>query len=411
MNKSGKKLLAVGLSGCMLLSLAACGQGTPSEATQANAKEQEAATTKKIGVAIYSLTDDEVNMFRTYYENYLESAFEVEFLYSPKIDTIEDEKEFVDMAKEEGCEGIISFVTNDLEEIVDYCGDDFYYAMGSGTVSEEAFDAVKDNESFLGIIGPSGEDEYNAGADMIKNFSETDGSQKTYLLMSGGAGLNNYMHKVRLQGMVETLEKEDGFTFKQPFEELAAITEPVLAAESADGGKVYVAPGYFYSDEGQKKLIEALKLDEIDVLTSVCSLAEVMDIVTEHETEQNKDIQVGAVGCFSELSQNAFNEKDAFGNSTINYLAGKCQAMAAPAFIAMYNAVTGYPEVYRNNNQAYWLNQGFWTATNAKEFDELASEAQNVYQNSYGTSEMMENVKIFNEGANFEGFKEFVESL
>ncbi len=406
-----KKLLALVLSGCMLLSLAACGDGQSAESTQAGVNEREATTVKKIGVAIYSLEDDEVNMFRTYYENYLENAFEVEFIYSSAISTFEDEKAFVDAAKEEGCEGIISFITNDLPAIVEYCGDDIYYALGSGTVSQEDYDAVKDNEKFVGITGPSPEDEYNAGVDMIHFFAGEDGSQKNYLVLNGGSGANNYMHLQRFQGMIDTLQKEEGFTFQLTFDEMVSLTETTLVGESGDGGKVYVAPGYFYSEEGYQFMADALAMDEFDVMATVCSVSVLSDKIAAREAEQGKDIQVGTVGCFSEDNHIAFETEDQFGNSSLNYIAGKCEAMSAPAFIAMYNAVTGHPEVFRPNNQAYWLNQGFWVATDAKQFDELRSEAQNIYQNSYGTSEMMENITIFNEDASFEGFQKFVESL
>lgn len=406
-----KKILALGLSGCMLLGFAACGGEQPSEMTQAGADEQAATTVKKIGVAVYSIDDDEVNMFRTYYENYLENAFEVEFIYSSAISTLEDEKAFVDAAKEEGCEGIISFITNDLPAIVEYCGDDIYYTMGSGTVSQEDYDAVKNNDHFIGITGPSPEDEYNAGVDMIRFFAGENGGSKNYLVLNGGTGYNNYMHQQRFQGMIDTLESEVGFTFNSSFEEMSALTETTMVAESKDGGKVYVAPGYFYSEEGYQFMEKALTLDEFDVMATVCSVTVLSDKIAAREAEQGKDIQVGTVSCFSEDNHVAFMTEDEFGNSSLNYLAGKCEAMSAPAFIAMYNAVTGHPEVFRKDNQAYWLNQGFWVADNAEEFDELASEAHNVYQNSYGTSEMMENITIFNEGANYGGFKKFVESL
>ena len=115
-----KRLFAFGLSALMIFTMAGCANNQKSSETlktETSAVQETGNTVHKIGVAVYSSTDDESRMFRDYYTNYIEKSFQVEFIYSSDIKDYKDEMAFVDSAKKEGCEGIISFITNDLSEI------------------------------------------------------------------------------------------------------------------------------------------------------------------------------------------------------------------------------------------------------------------------------------------------------
>lgn len=404
----GKRILTAVIAGCTAVSMIGCGNTNPK--TEKNTQYQEVSEVQKIGVAMYSQSDEEQKMFKQYYEEYLKNAFEVKFFYSPEIRTLEDEKAFVDAAKKEGCEGIISFITNDLEAIVDYCGDDFYYTMGSATVSEEVFDSVADKKNFLGLIGPEIEDEKNAGAQMVSTLSGVQPTHKNYLILSGGTGLGNQMHEYRFEGMVATL-KDMGFVFEKEQEALNALKETTLVAKSSDGGKVYVCPGYFMDEQNSGSVEKALEMDKIDVLASVCTINAVQEQIEEAETAQNADIQVGTVDCFSSANEEIINKEDIFGNPSLNFIAGKCAAMVAPSFVAMYNAVTGSPEVYREDGKAYWLHQGFWVATTPQGFEKALEKANNIYDNVYGTDEIMEVLSVYHQDITLQKFKTFVNSL
>lgn len=413
-----KRLLALGLAVVMIFSMAGCGSnqtgtGEQSTAVQSsdNVQDVEAAQVHKIGVAVYSTTDDEVMMFRDYYENYLSGSFQTEFYYSQMITSYQDELDFVNDAKEAGCEGIISFITYDIKSIVSYCAKQgMYYMMGSGTQSEDDFNAVKNEEMFLGMVGPSVENESEAGKKMIESLAGEDGSKKTYLILSGGSAFNNFMHRSRTEAMLNTLVSEQGFTLEKSIDELLDAQENILAATSSDGGKVYLCPGYLTLDQYAGCLDEALKMaGTVDVLASSHYASPYMESITAKETEQNSDIKVGAIDCFSETNSQLFHDKDAFGNSELNFIGGKCAAMAAPAFAAMYNAVTGHADTVKNNGEAFWLNQDFWYADDPEEYDQLSEEAENVYSNVYGTKDIMNVLAEYNENASYQDFAEFTE--
>ena len=411
-----KRLFAFGLSALMIFTMAGCANNQKSSETlntETSVVQETGNTVHKIGVAVYSSTDDESRMFRDYYTNYIEKSFQVEFIYSSDIKDYKDEMAFVDSAKKEGCEGIISFITNDLSEIVKYCAKkDMYYMLGSGTQSNDEFDMVKNEENFLGVIGPSVENESEAGQKMIESLDGENGSEKTYVLLSGGSAFNNFMHKQRLCAMLETLQKEEGFVFEQSFDEIASVKENILVGTTKNGGKVYVCPGYLnldkYADNLKNVLSEA---GEVDVVASTYYVSPFLDTITEKENAQKKDIQVGTIDCFSDTNKQAFDKKDSFGNSKLNFIGGKCAAMAAPAFAAMYNAVSGYPQNVKDDKEAFWLHQDFWYASSKKEYETLSEKADNVYKNVYDTNDIMNVLTEYNDKAEYDTFTDFVKKL
>lgn len=431
--RNRKKWMALCLAAALTGSLAGCQSQTGSSAApvaenknvaEQNEKQQmntvkessvKAAETHKIGVAVYNLEDDEVKMFRTYYEDYLSAAFNVQFIYSDTITNINEEKQFADQAKDEGCEGIISYVSYDLPEITAYCADDMYYVLTSGSYTDDMLTQAEQHKKFLGITGPSDQDEYDAGVHLVQSMQNKEDdsvsdTQKIWLLLDGGVRTGNYMHEQRLAGALDTLQ-EVGYILTASAAELGAASENCLAAEHPDGGKVYLCPGYFYTEDSQKNITEALDRVDPDAVISVCSLAVLYDMLLEKEKTQNKNMQIGAVDCFSETNRKAFETKDIFGNSSIDCIVGKCQAMGAPAFIAMYNAITGHIDVIRDGGKPYRLSQNMWMADSAQDYDSLCAKAGNIYENVYTTDEIMKVLAVYNPSADFTSFKSFVAKL
>ena len=154
-----------------------------------------------IGVVVYDPDSAEMEMFADYYRDYIEEGFPVKFLFSGKVADAEAEKSFIEEAKAEGAEGIISFVgyADGLQDIIKTCEEEeIYYALGSNTVSDENYEAIKDNPWYLGSVGPDLEAVYEAGCDMTEFFLDKDA--ENIVIMSGGASAGNALHKMRTQG-------------------------------------------------------------------------------------------------------------------------------------------------------------------------------------------------------------------
>ena len=226
-----KKILSFILAAVLVLALAACGTATTpssdgSGTSDANASQTELAP-HTIGVLVYNFGDDEVVAFRKYLMEYIGPAFNVTFLYSGNITSQEEEMEYIQQAIDNGAEGIMSFISQDLEAEVELCAqNEVYYLLASGTVSDEEFAKVEKNEYFLGAFGPGTFIEYKAGADMANHFASRKGSNE-YFILSGGASLGNAMHQQRTQGMLDTLQTAYGVSFEQSSEEMALTDVPL----------------------------------------------------------------------------------------------------------------------------------------------------------------------------------------
>ena len=409
-----KKIAAISLSAMMCLSLAGC-SSTPTTNTTETKSEVTSETshkldeTHKIAVAIYDADDEQTSLFRDYYKNYLEQAFNVEFIYSSALQSQEDVNNFISEARNQGCEGIISYANYDLEQSIKACGEDLYYVVGSASFDKTTFNKVKASKQFLGITGPSTDEEMQAGSKMIESLAGEKASAKKYLLLTGGSNEENFMHLSRTEGMLETLASNYGFTLSTPVSDISKISELTLVGKSKDGGEVYVCPGYYYVDTDLVK--NALEQVKPDVVASTIAVSMLQDVIADQEKAQKKDIQVGTIDCFGDSNQKMFETKDMFGNSSLNFVAGKCEAMAAPSFIAMYNAITGYADTVKENGNAYSLNQDFWYADSLEDYKSLRMKATNIYQNVYTTDDLMKNMSVYTDTANFDTFKKLVEGL
>ena len=110
-----------------------------------------------IGVVVYDPDSAEMEMFADYYRDYIQEGFPVKFIFSGKTTDAEEEKAFVEEVKAQGAEGIISFAgyANGLQDVVATCEkEEMYYALGSNTVSDENYKAIKDNPWYMGSVGP-----------------------------------------------------------------------------------------------------------------------------------------------------------------------------------------------------------------------------------------------------------------
>ena len=59
-----------------------------------------------------------------------------------------------------------------------------YYVRGSGTISDEMYEKVKDNPYFLGTIGPLVETEMEAAAKMTEYFASHDQNKQNHYIIA-----------------------------------------------------------------------------------------------------------------------------------------------------------------------------------------------------------------------------------
>lgn len=399
-----RKFISLTLSAVLAL-----GVTTPAWAATETYADGEVHT---IGVVVYDPDASEMEMFSDYYRDYIQAGFPVKFIFSGKTTSAEDEIQYIDKMKEQGAEGIISFggFASGIQDIIEECEkEEMYYALGSNTISDENYEAVKDNPYYMGSVGPKLEDVYQSGCDMTEYF--LDKGAKNFVIMSGGASSGNRLHQVRTWGMLNTLEEKAGLVLTEEAETLST-TEEVTKLSSEDGSvQVTICPGYTEQDRpGLENLSTAFADGNCDALMSAFHVSIYLDKIADKEKEQNSNILVGSIDSFTDGNYEVFQKKDMFGNPPVDYVQGKYASLAGPAFAMIYNAITGNPDAVKENGQAARLYQGFWTATNEKDYEELYGYATGIYENAYSCDDLQSVIRVFDDSATPEKFKELTES-
>lgn len=400
MKKLLRGMLVASVAALMTLCLAACGSSSqaPSSAAsqQTGSQSSEAASAADgkhiIGVAVYDVADSEVLMFKQYLMEYIAGVcFEdVQFVYS---ESIEDEDmliKFIDDVAAMGGEGIMSFYNIDLQNEVERCAEHgMYHIVASGTVSNEDFASVADNEYFLGTIGPGVEMEYNAGSAMARNYIAHK-SDDRYFIVSGGAAMGNEMHYQRVFGMLDALETGYGVDLGAT-KDLAA--SPEATTVSVDDLTVTVCPGYISIDDMRDDVVEAFEADSYDVVLSTIPVAPIQGVLDK------TNVEIAMVDCYSQ------DNELLFGNGRLNYLAGKYGSLVGPSFVALYSAVCGKADVFRENGKAFKIVQNFWSSDTKADFDEKFQFASNVTMPAYNYDDLYSVCPVYNPDATFDDFK------
>lgn len=376
--KKAKKIIALLLTLAFVATMISCG------------KNQEQEHIHKIGVLVYDLKDEQVQAFREYLESYIAGNFsDVDFLYSSEVTTEEKEMEFLNNAIAEGVEGVLAFNSFDLEKEVSLCAENgVYFIRPSSTTAPEDFDKVADNPYFLGYFGPGSEMEYQAGFDMGSYFAKEQISD-SYFLLSGGAG-TNVMHEQRTEGMLDALQDVYGVQFEQSSAEIAAAGETLQV--QAGELKVTVFPGYIGVESIGQQAVAEYEKDPADVVMSVIPIRPIADSLG--------NASLGTIDCYTE------SNGELFENGNLKYLCGKYESIIGPAFAAMYNAVTGYSEDFREDGKAFAIQQGFWTSTDYQDFQKKYELSSGITLNAYSYEDLLDVCKAHNPEANLNDLKE-----
>lgn len=396
-----KKYLTLFIVLTFALSLISCGaagnsgnassEGGAGDSTQAETEGQE--TPHKIAVLVYNRADDEVMSFKKYLEDYIGSIFNVQFFYSDTIRSGEEALAFIESAAEYGAEGVMSFNSYDLKAEVELAAEKkMYFMMASGTVSDQAFASVEDNEYFLGVVGPGSFIEYKAGSDMAKHFFDEHETNE-YFILSGGGCLGNEMHKLRTEGIIDTLQNAYSVRFDMTSEEIAVSEKPLFLEEG--DLKVCVVPGYISYDEYFEVAEEQYREHPFKTVLSAMAAPRMM--------EAHKNAVYGVVDCYSE------NNMRYFTNGQLDYVCGKYSSIIGPSFAAMYNAVTGHAAEFRVNGKAFHITQGFWASESKEDFNEKYVLSSSIERNAYNYEDLQKVICVYNSEATFDDLKKLAE--
>ncbi len=379
-----KKLLSLLLILALCLSLAACA-GSPEQPGTPQKPVPTDTTMHRIGVIVYNTGDEEVIGFREYLQGYIEDNFPmVKFLYSDSIQTEEEELSFIQSACDQGVEGFMSFLSQDLRAEVALCEQNrAYYLLASGTVSDEDFEAVADNPWFLGMFGPGQPFEFQAGADMARHFlREKTGNR--YFILSGGASMGNEMHYQRTLGILDTLAAAYGVSFPQSRQDLAHTAEPLTL--ELDKLTVTICPGYVSREAYLETAKEAYAAGTYDAVLAVLPPAEMVDAIGK--------TPLGVVDSYNTRNLQLSTE------GVLKFVVGKYSSMIGPSFALMLNALSGHAAEFREKGRAIQVTQGFWNSEGPEDYLEKYALSSSAAMNAYSFDDLSRVICIYNPKAN-----------
>ena len=390
-----KKFLIMLLAALLVIGAAACSSEPGGNTPESEEKEQQEAAKHKIAVLVYNRTDDEVLSFKNYLEGYIAPIFDVEFLYSESIGSQEEAMAFLEDAAEFGAEGVMSFNTYDLKKEVDLCAQKgMYFMLASGTVTDEEFESVADNEYFVGEIGPGDEMEYTAGVNLAQAGLGLRNGKESYFILSGGGFVGNEMHRLRTIGLIEAFESAYGVKLSTTAEELA-VSDQIVEIEEKDL-RLCICPGYPTMDEEMEKAIDKYKNGDYDIVLSVLPATRLIPSL--------KDSRLAVIDCYSDTNERLF------ANGQMSYVTGKYSSIIGPSFAAMYNAITGHAEEFRDDGRAFHIRQGFWSSDSREDYEAKFSMASSIEKVAYNYEDLQNVMKEFNEDATYDDLKNLAEA-
>jgi ABC-type sugar transport system substrate-binding protein len=350
-----KRLLSLLMVGVMAAAtLVGCGgtagSGTESDTSSAGAS----ADAVKVGVLVADVSGEEAQGFRSYYEDYIASNYNVEFTYTDALESAEDEKAAIEKFASQGCQAIISLSSNDRSQQIETCEEyGVYYAIASGVLDDDQYETYKGYEYFVGQVGPSNETEFEAGKAMGAYYKE----QGVTSVAIYGAFIPNPMHVYRVAGVLAGLGDTYGGS-----DDMNAMIGQIFEDQNVDltkvDGDVEVA-AYLqgYGDTTTDELNAALQKNP-EAFISVG-----MATTFFAQSLNEAGISFSDIDSFTEMNG------DAIENGKLTYLAGKYSSSIGPVFALVLNAVNG--NVIRDDEgNAVSLSQNYLVATDKDSFDE-----------------------------------------
>ncbi len=407
-----KKVLATIL--CLALSvstLAGCGKSgdgtkeTKTQETQAvenkgettPAADLDMSKTVKIGVLVSDSTTAESLAFQNYYKEYIAKNYNVELMYSDELADAAAEKSAIDTFITNNCKAVISFSSFDRMAQLKQCADaEVYYAVATGTLTEEEYESVKTNEYYVGAIGPSLEVEFQTGYDMAKYY--LDQGKTNFAIFGGALPYYTEMHIYRAAGMLTAMVEAGGEGANyQGATDKDSIIAKIFETASIETGAIgtinllgYVG-GYDMDDAWFAKCGQMAQTEGLEVILAVGNGSDFFGT-----SVQGTDVKIASVDAYASAYGDAMNA------GMLDYLAGKFSASIGPIFAATYSAALGAP-IRNEEGNALALDQGYWIATSYDQFSEYYAVDSSVESPAY-TKAMLDSLI----GADYASFSDFV---
>lgn len=353
--------------------------------------------TVKMGILVSDATSAEALAFRTYYTEYIQKQYNVELIYSDELTDSAGETSAIDTFIANNCKAIISFSSFDRAAQLEQCEEaGVYYAVATGTLTDEEYETYKGYEHYVGAIGPSLGVEFETGYEMAKYY--LDQGMTNFAIFGGAIPYYTDMHIYRAAGMIAAMVDAGGEGANyQGATDVGGIIGQIYADGEVKTGEIGTANlvgyvgGYDMDDAWFGKCAQMAQTPDLQVILAVGNGSDFFGTAIA-----GTEVKIASVDAY------ASSYGEAMGAGMLDYLAGKFSASIGPIFIATYRATLGSP-IRTNDGNALALSQGYWVATSADEFNTYYAVDSSVESPAY-TKELLDTLLT----ADYATFEEFV---
>lgn len=363
------------------------------------ASELDMTKTVKMGVLVSDATSAEALAFRTYYKDYIEKQYNVELIYSDELKDAAGEASAIDTFITNNCKAVISFSSFDRAAQLNQCeAAKVFYAVATGTLTDEEYGTYKGYEYYVGAIGPSLDVEFDTGYQMAKHY--LDQGKTNFAIFGGAIPYYTEMHIYRAAGMLTAMVEAggEGAGYKGAADK-DAIVGQIFADGEVTTGKIgtievsgYVG-GYDMDDAWFGKCAQMAQTPGLEVILAVGNGSDFFGTAAA-----GTQVKIASVDAYAD------SYREAMEAGMLDYLAGKFSASIGPVFIAAYRAALGSP-IRTEEGNALALSQGYWVASSAEQFNEYYAVDSSTENPAY-TKAMLDTLLT----ADYTAFSEFVES-
>lgn len=339
------------------------GDSTPTvDPAEVSQEPTEAEETVKIGVLVSDATSSEALGFKAYYKEYIESNYNVQLLYSEEVADANAEKSAIENFVTNNCKAVISFASADRPAQIQQCeAAGVYYAVATGTLTDEEYEIYKSYKYYVGAIGPDLATEYQTGYDMAKHYARS--GMTSFAIFGAGIGYYIDMHIYRTAGMLAALCEDEGTSYGG-----AKDFGDIVGKIYADGtikpeefvSETYTFTAYHelwnFDDAAWQSNMAALVASAPEVLMCAGTGFAVFGA-----SVIGTDIEIADIDSYTDENGQAMDA------GVVDYLAGKFSSSIGPIFIATLNAVNGNA-IRGADDTALALGQGYWVASSSEQF-------------------------------------------
>ncbi len=353
---------------------AADAAGAAATADQAAADSRYPAEAVKICVETFDPADTQYQGVQQYLNSLAEGVFNVEFIYSEKIDSAEQELQFIENCAAAGAKGLIAYYNVSKGQAVAKATELQMYYWGQAEESD-VYEANKTNPYYLGSV-TLGQGDYDGMYAVTKAI--LDQGRTKLVFANGGADF----------GVTMFVNRKAGFQ--------AAVDEAKGAGKTIEVTEV---PGFpnesWFAAQGA-----ALAKDIDAVVTSFSADVWAQPIAAANKSDQ---VIVGAFGGITDFYQQVFD------SGLVTAIAAEPTERFGIAVAQILNAVDGNAAALQDDGAPTNLTQELWVIKSKDEYGQVAAFEAGEGRMQY-SQELTRLIKNLNPDASVATLQELIEA-